>query len=66
MVDPVRPGREQLARARGRQLVRAVGPDERLTAQAERAQAGAELGDGGLVVAAGDVVLRAGERESRL
>ena len=41
VVDPVRPRRQELARARGRDVVRAIGPDERLAGQAERPQAGA-------------------------
>ena len=61
-VDAVRPGGQQLACPRGRQLGGLVSRDDRPSPVAQLAQAGAEFGDGGAVIASGDLVLPAGQR----
>src|SRR5258708_40005321 len=65
VVDPVRPGRQELPGARGRDLVGAIPRDDRTAVVAQRPQAGAQLSDCGLVTPRGDPVLCTGQRESR-
>ena len=61
-VDPVRPGRQQLARSGRRKLVRFVARDHRLAVEGQLAQSGAEFGHRGAVMAGLNLVLQSGKR----